>query len=126
MKFFALACMLAVATFVNGDEPAKNGTACEKATDPCGDITKSCCGVATGGQMCKEPTCEEGSLVKDIPVPNFVVCNDRTNPASFVITQQNKDATQSIYMHFPGTSASFACLETPSPPPTEEAEQIIM
>ena len=80
MKFFALAATIALVSAA----AEKAGTACEKAIDECGDKTTMCCGVAQNGKMCTEATCK--TTVDDIPVPNFVVCNVKASPESFVIT----------------------------------------
>ena len=80
MKFLALFALIATASA----EPSTPGTPCMKADDTCGDAATMCCGVATGGKMCKTLACAEVSSTN--PVPNFVVCNTKTSPADFVLT----------------------------------------
>ena len=66
MKFLAL---LAVVYAV--DKPA--GTPCTFTDGECGDAANVCCGIATGGLMCKDSTCAE--TVPTAPAPNLVMCN---------------------------------------------------
>ena len=79
---FALALLVAA---VYGQTPDKAGTPCEKADDTCGDAATMCCGVATGGKMCKTADCKDTTSTN--PVPNFVVCNNKTKPEAFTLQQ---------------------------------------
>ena len=112
---FALFALIAVVMA----DPKDPGSPCENYQSDCGGETE-CCGVATGGQICKDKDCKD--FATDIPVPNFVVCNHKDTPAMFPLTQSSADGTQNIYMQFPGDKTKFTCLTAPA----NEAEAIFM
>ena len=67
MKFFALVALLAT---VSAAEPALNDP-CKAAAD-CGDATKMCCAVASGGYLCDDDKCTTPSTGTE--VPNILTC----------------------------------------------------
>merc|ERR1719181_1804309 len=101
MKLALLAFI--VGTVLADDKPA--GTPCSKAGE-CGDATKVCCGVATGGKVCTKSDCSAFFEPAQL-VPNVMVCNTAT-PGDIMVNQANFDNSATLYAKF--AAAGFKCV----------------
>ena len=102
-----LAVLAAFVALINAQAQA-TGTACEKASDACGDDTKMCCGIFSGGKMCTDDTCKD--ITSTNSVPNIVACNDKTTAEEWIQPQKNADGKSTIYWHY--AADGFKCLAT--------------
>ena len=82
------------------------GTPCSFQKDECGDATKFCCGVGSGGQMCTDATC--GTLIDGSTAPNAVFCNEITPKAWN--TSQKGGGTDGTEVYFTYPADKFTCV----------------
>jgi len=103
MKFIAIA-FLGVVASEEVSAAAKVGTACVPAGD-CGDADTMCCGTATKGLICTDEKC---TATTPGDIPNLMVCNTKTTPADFTLTQAGATGTDpTIYAKYLG--ADWTC-----------------